>query len=204
MSYSASWAAFLFVSVGLMYFTASQHAYFANAVVAAMTCAALVGVSILRNRPLWDTKMAHAPTERYEILRTASANARFMGFAYAWGALSMASMYYLTDLYWYHAYQYSLYMAVPAIVSIVFARILLSSKVSTHREGNLRLSTHLALFQAIVMAGIALYLLLSGKLEVIRKDWAADHVFFWGSIALLVLSILALAVQWRLAASSRR
>ena len=131
---------FLFVSVGLMYFTASQHAYSANALVAAVTCLLLIAASISRNRPIWDADMARSPTERFETLRTASANARFMGFAYAWGTLSMASMYYLTDLYWYHAYQYALYMAVPAIVSIVFARTLRGSKGTGYTEGNLRLS----------------------------------------------------------------
>ncbi len=200
MHYSASWAVFLFVSVGLMYFTASQHAYFANTLVAAMTCISLISVAFVRNRPLWDTAMAKMPTERFEVLRTASANARFMGFAYAWGSLSISSMYYLTDLYWYHAYQYSLYLAVPAIISLVFARVLRSSKGSGYTEGNLRLSKQLALLQAFAMCGVVLYILVSGKLGVIRKDWAADHVFFWGAIALLVLSILALAVQWRLAA----
>ena len=199
VNYSASWAAFLFVSVGLMYFTASQLAYSANALIAAITCFSLIGASLLRNRPLWDVGMARAPTERFETLRTASANARFMGFAYAWGSLSMATMYYLTDLKWYHAYQYAIYMGVPAIVSIIFARILLHSKGTGHTAGNLKLSMRLTIVQAVAMIGIIGYLLSSGKLKIIDRDWAADHVFLWGSLAILGLSILALAVQWRLA-----
>ena len=162
VNYSASWAAFLFVSVALMYFTASQQAYSANAIVAAITCLSLIGASVMRNRPLWDAEMAASPTERFETLRTASANARFMGFAYAWGSFSMVTMYYLTDLHWYHAYQYALYMA------------------------------------AVAMLAIVAYLILSGKMQIIGKDWAADHVFLWGSLAILGLSLLALAVQWRL------
>jgi len=198
LNYSATWAAFLFVSVGLMYFTASQLAYFPNTLVAAGTCISLIAASALRNRPIWDAEMAANPIERYEPLRTASANARFMGFAYGWGSLSMATMYYLTDLYWYHAYQYSIYMAIPAVVSIIFARTLRSSKGSGHTQGNLKLSMYLTVFQALAMIGIVGYLLMSGKLEIIRKDWAADHVFLWGCLAILGLSILALAVQWRL------
>ena len=198
MNYSASWAAFLFVSVGLMYFTASQLAYFPNTVVAAATCFSLIGAAIVRNRPIWDARMAAAPIERFETLRTASANARFMGFAYAWGSLSMASMYYLTDLHWYHAYQYAIYMGVPAIVSIVFARTLRASKGTGHTQGNLKLSMYVTMFQAVAMLGIIGYLILSGKLNVIRKDWAADHVFLWGSLAIFGLSVLALAVQWKL------
>ncbi len=198
MNYSASWAVFLFISVGLMYFTASQHAYLANSIVAATTGLSLVIASALRNRPIWDAAMAQRPTERFQKLRTASANARFMGFAYAWGSLSIASMYYLTDLYWYHAYQYTLYLAVPAIVSLIFARTLSSSGGSGHTNGNLRLSKFITLVQAVAMLGIISYLLFSGKLSVIRKDWAADHVFFWGAVTLLILSILALAVQRRL------
>ena len=199
VKYSASWAAFLFISVGLMYVTASQHAYLANCLVAAATGLSLIIASTLRNRPIWDAKMAEMPTERFQKLRTASANARFMGFAYAWGSLSIASMYYLTDLYWYHAYQYTLYLAVPAAISILFARTLSSSKGSGYSEGNLSLSKYITVVQAIAMLGIIFYLLSSGKLGVIRKDWAADNVFFWGAVTLLVLSILALAVQRRLA-----
>ena len=198
VNYSASWAAFLFVSVALMYFTASQQAYSANAIVAAITCLSLIGASFLRNRPIWDAEMAASPTERFETLRTASANARFMGFAYAWGSFSMLTMYYLTDLHWYHAYQYALYMAVPAVVSIVFARTLRSSKGTGYTSGNLKLSMQLTVVQAVAMLAIVAYLILSGKMQIIGKDWAADHVFLWGSLAILGLSLLALAVQWRL------
>ena len=182
-----------------MYFTASQLAYFPNTLVAAATCLSLIGASISRNRPLWDVQMAADPTERFTALRTASANARFMGFAYAWGSLSMATMYYLTDLYWYHAYQYSIYLGVPAIVSIVFAKTLRTSKGTGHTVANLKLSMYVTMVQASAMIGIIGYLIMSDKLNVIRKDWAADHVFFWGSISILALSILALAVQWKIA-----
>ncbi|MEZ5775059.1 MAG: hypothetical protein R3D33_10280 [Hyphomicrobiaceae bacterium] len=172
--------------------TASPELAGANAVAAVATGGALALIALGANLALWRAGAGIAPMRAAAVL-----NGRLMAVAYFWGGLAMAGMYYLTDLSWYHAYQYAIYMAALGALCLAMAGRIAAIDIAG-RTRPLRTGPALAVFQGLVMAGIAIYLARSGKLQAMRPDWAANHVFLAGALALVAMSTISLASHHRL------
>jgi hypothetical protein len=159
----------------------------------------IVVVGWMVNRPLWrlDTTRcsAHAAPE------TARRNARLMAITYAWGAIAMLSVYTLTGLRWYHAWQYGLAMALLAVLLFLYA-------IAIGREGS-RLRQRVFLLGALQLTAVqgagalagVLFLIGSGKLATPKTDWAANRIFLTGGLAIAALSVIAAITQGKLARS---
>lgn len=113
---------------------------------------------------------------------------------YGWAALSMAGMYYLTDLSWYHAYQYAIIFALAAGVTWLIARAVQGLRPGEPERIRRALSllSPLAFAQGLGALGVAGALAWTGKLTAFRADWAANHVFFYGALALAAVSLSGL------------
>jgi hypothetical protein len=159
---------------------------------AGLTALAFLALSLSAN-----LRASSAPPSIAAAQEAAVLNAGLMAAVYAWGAVSIAGMYYLTDLSWYHAYQYALYLAVPSVLSALYSWRVETIDV-TGRERPLRGGVALARVQAVAMAVVVGMLVASGKAPGVRPDWAANTVFMAGAAALLVISVLALVAQRKL------
>ncbi len=165
---------------------------------AAATGMLLAGAAMLANwRLCWQARSIAAAKQ------AAVLNASLMAVVYGWGALAIAGMYYLSDLSWYHAYQYALYLAVPAALSAFYARRIETIDI-TGRTRPLRTGQALAGVQLLAMAAVIAILVATGKAPGTRPDWAANTIFLSGAAALIVVSALALAAQRRLRPSDQR
>ncbi len=166
--------------------------------IACITAGSFALLALIENRRLWQQPPSIASAREAGVV-----NASLMSFVYAWGAASIAGMYYLTDLSWYHAYQYALYLAVPAGLSALYAWRIETIDI-TGRTRPLRTGQALAGVQIVAMAAVIAILVATGKAPGTRPDWAANTIFLSGAAALIVVSALALAAQRRLRPSDQR
>jgi hypothetical protein len=157
---------------------------------------AIVAVGWSVNRPFW--RLGHTSAAEGATPVAARRNARLMALTYSWGAIAMLTAYTLTGLRWYHAWQYGLAMALLGGLLFLYA-------VAIGREGS-RLrqrpflvgALQLATVQGAAALGGVLFLIGSGKLGRPKADWAANHIFLAGGVAIVALSAIAAATQRKL------
>ena len=126
------------------------------------------------------------------------ANAQLIGTTYGWGGLAMLAVYMLSGLKWQHGWQYGSGMLLIALALHVYARMIAGSTSTFASPSALALSAYLALAQGIAAAIALAILILSGKLSTAKGDWAANHIFMAGGLAIVVVSFLAYATFRRL------
>lgn len=157
-----------------------------SALAAGLFVAVCIGTSLGLNAPLW--AKVNAPTANAQ--RTAlRCNVWLAALVYAWGASALFAMYSLSDLWWQHAFQYasgaSLFAAILGFIGLRLGRkidVPVPAIWLTVLHGS-------AAFSGLV------YLIGTGKLATTKNDWAANEVFLWGGIAIVVLCIMSWLTQ---------
>ncbi len=166
---------------------------------AGLFASAVVAVSIAANAPLWrDGRLVLSAHD--EAVIALRRNARLIAMSYGWGALAMQALYTtpLTGLRWQHGWQYALAMLLLAIGSYCYARGLDNAE---HQHTLIGLGAPLTIANSLLAAGGLVFLVGSGKLLLWRADWAANQVFLFGALILMVLSAIALKTHARLTQS---
>ena len=167
------------------------------AVAAAALFSAMVLVAgYLVNRPVWSLDPAQAQDD--DASNAARRNARLMTIAFAWGAVAMFAVYTLSELRWYHAWQYGLAMALLGVFTFGYGLMIGGMRNTERRAMLLRSGGMLTLVQGIAAVGGLLFLLQSGKLLLMRSDWPANLIFLFGGIAIAGLSAIAVITQRKL------
>lgn len=157
--------------------------------VSAAAFAALVaGIAFLINRPHWRIEKGDAA----EAVHMTRRNTRLAALVYAWGAAILLATHALSGLDWYHYYQYGLGAALFAAVLLFYVKRL--------GEPAHAVPPPLALtaLHGLAAAGGLAFLVGSGKVMSHRADWAANLVFLWGGLAIVLISVIALRTQSRL------
>lgn len=134
----------------------------------------------------------NGPNARADL---SSLNAGLLASAFAWGGMTILAGYYLTDLFWHHAWQYGLGMCLAGLMSYGMRWHLLQPQCflcKPHWQQRLTLLSGLLLIGS--GAGLV-FLLGSGKLAAINPDWLANHVFVAGGLAVMALSAIAVWAQ---------
>ncbi|MEZ5851385.1 MAG: hypothetical protein R3D68_12135 [Hyphomicrobiaceae bacterium] len=162
---------------------------------------AAIGVSLTINAPYWEGHRSFAALPA-EIEVAARRNARLAAVAFAWGGVSMQAIYatQVTGLKWQHAWQYALVMLLFALIAFHVARAL-GSAAAEQRARWLRISMPLSIVNALLGAGGLVFLTSSGKLALRRADWAANLIFTFGALMIMVLAAIALKTHVRLVRS---
>ena len=157
---------------------------------AAAFAAMAITVSIATNAPHWQGDRRSTPDAAAGALR---GNARIMAVTYAWGAIAMQALYTtpLTGLKWQHGWQYALLMLLFALGAFHVARALNDPRPE-RRAPWVSAALPLAIGTALLSAGGLALLAVSGKLLLRRSDWAANQVFLFGALALMVLAAVTL------------
>jgi len=126
-------------------------------------------------------------------------NARLLGTAYGFSAIAMMALYAtrVTGLRWQHGWQYASAFALLASLSFEYGRMT-ARQPATGRTWLARLAVPLAIVQAtLATLGLA-FLALSGKVLTRRPDWAANLVFLFAAVMVMMLSAIALRTHARL------
>jgi hypothetical protein len=123
----------------------------------------------------------------------AGNNARSMGMVWAWGALTLVITYGTGLLAWKEWWHFFIAFAVAAGLCLVFyAALKRSVRSGLQDETTLRWARYLAMIQLVGMVVVMLGLLIDGKMVRFHNprytDWAANNIFFFGALALALIS----------------
>ena len=121
-------------------------------------------------------------------------HARLLALTYAWGGLAILAGYYLTPLFWHHAWQYGGAMVIVGAGLVTYS----VSEAGAFARRRLEAAQWLAGAQAIMATGGVMFLIASGKLAVGKSDWMANIVFVAGGLAIVALSVMVITGQRRL------
>ncbi len=160
---------------------------------AAIFVGVMIWSALRANRPDWaeDRAPEGAPADR--MLAALGRNSRIMGVAYAFAAFALQTLYAtpLTGLRWQHGWQYAMVFAVLAVIAFEYGRIV-QATASGLRDRLARLAVPLLIGQAVLAGGSLAFLALSGKVFTRRPDWAANLVFLFAALLVMVLGAIAL------------
>lgn len=126
-------------------------------------------------------------------------NSRLTAIAYAWCGTALQAAYVtpVTGLRWQHSWQYGLALALMAVLTFGYAQWT-GHRRSAVASRALAIAPLLAFVQSLLAAGVAAFLIVSGKLLTRRMDWAANQIFLFGSLVVLVLTLMSLVTLRRI------
>ncbi len=186
--------AMVLATVGAVYTAgASLHlSHMALSAVAALIIAALA---------YYESSKAAAAKESSAYI--GALNARFMGLVWTWGALVLFATYGPIEysvLQWKEWWQFLGAAAAFAVLCFVFAAMLHKEARSKGLDSKLLSGSRLlAKVQLGGMIIAMLGLLVDGKmlryLTPRYTDWAANNVFFFGAMALAIISYIAIRFE---------
>jgi hypothetical protein len=188
--------ALLAVTVLAMMIAARAELTAATSAFAATFALAIVAASWRTNVGHWS---ATSPGDNAASLHAARRNARLTGLTYAWAALGMMGLYTtpLTGLRWQHGWQYAAAFGLLSVFALAYTHASGSRNVST-RQHLQRLAGPLAAIQATIAAIGLAFLVMSGTLQSRRPDWAANVIFLYATLTIMIITAVALRTHIRL------
>mgnify|MGYP000847456488 FL=1 len=126
-------------------------------------------------------------------VHAARRDARLIGLVYAWGRVTLLAVYSLSGLRWQHGWQYGSGMTLIAALLLLLVHKLGDAGFPMRTAKGLNMLNGVTLAHAAAAAGGLVFLVSAGKLWAGKQDWAANHVFLVGGLAVIALSLIA----WR-------
>jgi hypothetical protein len=186
--------ALLVATVPAMMIAARAGLTTATSAFAAAFAVVLVAVSWRTNAGHWTAaRPAHGAMTALEPVHAARRNARLTGLTYAWGALGMMGLYTtpLTGLKWQHGWQYATVFGLLSVGALAYTHFS-GSRNAALRRRLLKLAGPLSAAQATIAAAGLAFLVMSGKLQSMRADWAANVIFLYAALTIMIIGAVAL------------
>lgn len=154
----------------------------------AVVCFAITVLAVRDHQKLRDTG---AP-----ISAIASSTARYLAVVWAWAALSLLITYlFIIDQHWNEWWQFFIGFAFAAVATLGFAHLLDRDRAAGRDEATLVKAGRVLLqFQVVGMAAGIISLFVDHKFprDATYADWAGNNIFFFGALAIAVISLDAL------------
>ncbi|MGH1419491.1 MAG: hypothetical protein ACRBCJ_11590 [Hyphomicrobiaceae bacterium] len=186
------------ISTVVIYWVAPDYHYMKGLVAAAVFASSMGGIAMQMNAPYLTGTINDNHERELAAIAASRSNAQLLALTFFWGAVVMIASYFLTDLYWYHAWQYASIMTLLAGALAGYAYLITTEDHVLRKPTALKVTTTLAIVQAIATLVGLIFLVSSGKLHAGRSDWVANIVFFCGGFAVVTISTLAAATQLRI------
>lgn len=172
----------LLISLGALTAGAVLHAVPLSIAGAALFAAAIIASAV----------SSETPPKPGAALDLARHHTLLAALSYAWAAAGFAAVYSLSDLVWYHAYQYGI-----GAFLFAFGLFLLYRRMGATDNATPPSIVLTALHAAAAAGGLA-YLFGTGKLMSQRTDWPGNIIFAAGGITIVALCIIAIRAQTKL------
>ena len=191
--------ALLVATVLAMMIAARAGLTLATSTFAAAFAITLVAASWRTNAGHWSAAPPVPGTTALEPIHATRRNARLTGLTYAWSALGMLGLYTtpLTGLRWQHGWQYATAFGLLSVGALAYTH-LSGSRNAALRQRLQKLAGPLSAIQATIAAGGLAFLVMSGKLQSARADWAANVIFLYAALTIMILGAVALRTHVRL------
>lgn len=129
-----------------------------------------------------------------------ASSAWYMGYVWAWGTLGLLATYASGVAAWHEWLSFFAAFAVAGAAALFFANLLQKdANAGKTDDAILKVSRYLAYAQLFGMFLVMIGLLIDGKMTRFlvprHGDWAANNIFFFGALALAVISAHALKVS---------
>ncbi len=182
------WIALITISLSAMIIAAG-----AGAPVLHMTMAGVISIGIALVAIFENSKLRSEGASKPTI---AASTARSMGFIYVWGALAIAVTYFFI-LHWHEWWHFLSAFAVAATLCLFYSNMLTRDAQAGRVDGQmLNVGRILTWVQLVGMSIAMVGMLIDGKLSRYHNpkhmDWAAQNIFFFGALALAIVSAYAL------------
>lgn len=165
-------------------------------IAAGLFAIALIVSALEMNAGLWSSGGERQSQDA--ALEAAIRNTRLMALGYLWGALALFMVYRLTPLRWQHGLQYGAGMALIAWILQLYVHFLVQPGSRLRGPAALDRSMWLSILHGAAALGGLAFLVLSGKINSIKDDWAANQVFLAGGIMIVALSLVSAYTHMRL------
>lgn len=176
-----------------MFYAAAHSDKELSAASAAMFALTIVLAAIVLVRRLLKTPAPDGTVMSARLgLRMMSA---LSAIAYGWAAAAMFLVYLRSGLTWRHGWQYGSLFAVIAFGLISYVRNLQHSNHPASSRASIAASVLIAAVHAVAAGLVAVWIFLSGKLDTIKGDWAANHIFLASAVALAIIGGLTVVTQ---------
>lgn len=179
------WVGALVAGTAAVSYAATQ-GYWVQMAVAAVTCAIFVLLALASRARL-------ARTGGSEPL-LAGDTSTWMGLVWAWAGLSMLVTYQLV-LSWHEWWQYVLAGVGVAALCLGFSAMMAKDDAAGRKDqALLNIARYLTIGQFAGMIIAIIGMIVDGKMprNPAEPDWAANAVFFFGAVALAIISANAL------------
>jgi hypothetical protein len=173
----------LLASVAAMTYAAAHTDHLISRLSAALFFVAVSAVAYYINKPYWPAP--RAGTEPSALFHTMRRNTRLAALTYAWAAAAFFAIYGLSGLEWRHGFQYGTGAALFAAGLLAYVHWMGKSGKEEAPPPLLNVIHMSAVMTALV------FLIFSGKLQSTKGDWAANNIFLYGALTLLVLCTIA-------------
>ncbi len=184
------WLAAFVISLIALILTAASGEAIAHMSIAGVVSLVFAALSIVEER-----KLRAANVDEKTI---ASSNARHMGYVWIWGAVGLFVTYQFI-LSWHEWLTFFLAFAVVGTLCIFFSNILKREVESGNNDETIsKIARYLGIAQLVGMIITMIGLVVDGKMQRFInprhgwEDWAANNFFFFGALALAIISAHAL------------
>lgn len=182
------WGVLITLSLSAMVIAAGARAAVLHMVMAGLVSVGIALVAIFEN-----VKQRSNCASKTEI---AAATARNMGLVYIWGALGIALTYGLV-LHWHEWWHFLAAFATAGTLCIAYSNMLARDAAAGRTDAAmLSVGNYLTWAQLVGMVIAIVGMLVDNKLTRYynpnHQDWAAQNIFFFGAVALALISGFAL------------
>lgn len=185
------------VTLCLVYLAAALGGHMSSVTAATSFSIAAIIVGFRSNRRYWPNAKDGPPA----VAPASSALAettRLIAAVYAWGALALLTIYPLIGLHWQHGWQYGSAMLVVAVFLARYAALLERGSHPLAGAAAVDRAAILTALHGIAVAIALAWMVMDGKIQTSRFDWAANHVFLAGGFAVMCLCMFATKTHWTL------
>ena len=156
----------------------------------------VIAAALHINAPLWRGRQANAAAPSpVEALRQTTW---FTIFIYIWAAAALYLIYGLSGIWWRHGWQYATAMLLMAAGHALYNRWAARNTFGLAEPAAVHGAVALAALQGSAMAATLWWVITTGKLDTVKGDWAANHVFLAGGTAIVCLTLIILKTHMAL------
>jgi hypothetical protein len=188
MTSIATWMVALTLSLCAIILTAAANAPHLHMVASGAISMLFAGIAIADH-----TRLINAGASKSEV---ASSTAQHTGLIWTWGALSILVTYaFILESKWPEWWHFFLGFLVAGAACMIFAGMLTRDAESGRVDDSvMNLGRILVLLQLIGMIAAIISIFIDGKFPraVTYADWAGCNIFFFGAVAIAVISANAL------------
>ena len=197
MSSMIIWMLGIGVSIAMLVLTAAKKLFYAHLLIAALVAILVALTAFVESR-------ASVTEGRASTGRQASANMRYIGLIWTWGALATVVTYSFGILQWNEWWHFFLAMLAFAGLSLFLSATLQKdAEANTDDDTMFKIARGYATVLAVAMPIVMIGLLQQGKMwrffteagqRAGSEDWAASNIYFFGALALAAVAWNALTV----------